>query len=182
MQETVQSNSIKLALEITACFQTTYYNLPPTRLAPCPPGNCNVYAQFSKLSLLLYLCRQRAIMSWLHSHVGRRANFWWHPTTGPIFPNMSLDWHALLSTRCSTGTYQRQSLDLKLQRMVRHRSFEWVLQRTRSISLHMSLTKALAKPPHWQSQSAIFLRTWAVGQYCKECQAPLYLLFYRWHA
>lgn len=71
--ETVQSNSIKPAIEIAAGFQTTSYNLFPACLAPRSPGNGIAYPQFSKPSLLLYPCRQRAKISCLHSHVGRQV-------------------------------------------------------------------------------------------------------------
>lgn len=45
--------------------------------------------------------------------------------------------------------FQRESGDLKLQTPAIPESFAYVLQRTKTISLHKSLTKILPKPPRW---------------------------------
>lgn len=72
---------------------------------------------------------------------------------------MSLDWHAMLGIRCQHRLRfytRRESVDLKLQRLVIPKSFTCVCQRTKSISLHKSMTKILTKSPYWHYQPAFY--------------------------
>lgn len=150
---------------------------------PCSPLS---WAQFSKPSLLLYPHRQSARISCLHSHVGRRGNLWWHLTNCPIFP-LNVTWlacHACYEMPVHAHIlYQWEPVNLKLRRLAIPKSFAHVLQRTKRILLHKSLTETLTESLHWHSLSARFPRIKAVRQNWKEeRQELLYLLFIRSHA
>lgn len=121
-----------------------------------------------------------------HSHVDSRGNFWWHLTTHPIFP-LHVTWLACQVCYEMPAQahilYQRESMDLKLQRLVIPKSFACVLQRSKSVSKHKSLTKTLTKIPYWHWRSTSFPYTTAARQHCKEeCQALSHLFFFRTRA